>query len=146
VAEDPHAIEREIAQTREELAATVDAISYKANVPARAREGLSDGVIVLREKGRELVERSRPVAERVRREAAARAQDAARLAKEKRAEAVPVAKRVMPALQEKRAEAVSLAKRAVPALQAARTWILARLPAWIPGRASADQEAAPSER
>lgn len=146
MAEDPRAIEREIAQTREELAATVEAISHKANVPARAREGLSDGMQTLRLKARELAERSRPVAERVRKEAATRAQGAAKLAKEKRAEAVPVAKRVMPALQEKRAEALSLAKGAVPALQAARRWIVARIPAWIPGRASADPEAAPSER
>jgi uncharacterized membrane protein len=41
VAEDPDAIRREIEDTREEMAETIDALEYKADVPARLADGLS---------------------------------------------------------------------------------------------------------
>ena len=40
--QDPDAIRREIEQTRERMGDTVDAIGYKADVPARTKEKVSD--------------------------------------------------------------------------------------------------------
>lgn len=40
--EDPRAIERRIEQTREHMGDTVSALAYKADVPARVRENVSD--------------------------------------------------------------------------------------------------------
>jgi gas vesicle protein len=42
--QDPDAIREEIAQTRAEMGETVDAIGYKADVPSRAKEKLSEKV------------------------------------------------------------------------------------------------------
>jgi gas vesicle protein len=42
--EDPAVIRREIENTRERMGETVDAMAYKADVPARARERVSDNV------------------------------------------------------------------------------------------------------
>jgi ElaB/YqjD/DUF883 family membrane-anchored ribosome-binding protein len=42
MAEDPDAIRREIADTREEIAETIDAIEYKADVPSRAGDRVSE--------------------------------------------------------------------------------------------------------
>jgi gas vesicle protein len=42
--QDPDAIRREIEQTRERMGDTVDALGYKADVPARAKESISDTV------------------------------------------------------------------------------------------------------
>jgi gas vesicle protein len=42
VGETPDEIRREIEQTREEMGDTVDALSYKANVPARAKGWVAD--------------------------------------------------------------------------------------------------------
>ncbi len=40
--EDPAAIREEIEQTRERMGETVDALGYKADVPARAKDSISD--------------------------------------------------------------------------------------------------------
>ena len=42
--EDPDVIRHEIEQTRERMGDTVDAIGYKADVPSRAKESISDKV------------------------------------------------------------------------------------------------------
>ena len=42
--QDPDAIRQEIEQTRERMGDTVDALGYKADVPARAKESISDKV------------------------------------------------------------------------------------------------------
>jgi hypothetical protein len=42
--QDPDAIRQDIAQTRAELGETVEAIGYKADVPSRAKEAVSDKV------------------------------------------------------------------------------------------------------
>lgn len=42
--EDPAAIRQEIEQTRERMGDTVDALGYKADVPSRAKESISDKV------------------------------------------------------------------------------------------------------
>jgi gas vesicle protein len=42
--QDPAAIRREIEQTREHMGDTVDALGYKADVPSRAKESVSDKV------------------------------------------------------------------------------------------------------
>lgn len=42
--QDPDAIRQEIEQTRERMGDTVDALGYKADVPARTRESLQDKV------------------------------------------------------------------------------------------------------
>jgi hypothetical protein len=42
VADDPDVIKREIEETRERMGETVSALSYKADVPARARDRVSD--------------------------------------------------------------------------------------------------------
>ena len=48
--EDPAAIREEIENTRDRMGATVDAIGYKADVPARARDTISDRVQSVKEK------------------------------------------------------------------------------------------------
>jgi ElaB/YqjD/DUF883 family membrane-anchored ribosome-binding protein len=48
--QDPAAIRKEIEQTREHMGETVDALGYKADVPARAKESISDKVDALRSK------------------------------------------------------------------------------------------------
>jgi len=40
--QDPDAIRQDIAQTRSELSETVEAVGYKADVPSRAKEAVSD--------------------------------------------------------------------------------------------------------
>jgi ElaB/YqjD/DUF883 family membrane-anchored ribosome-binding protein len=42
--QDPDAIRQDIAQTRSEMSETVEAVGYKADVPARAKETVSDKV------------------------------------------------------------------------------------------------------
>jgi hypothetical protein len=42
--QDPDAIRQDIAQTRTELSETVDAVGYKADVPSRAKDAVSDKV------------------------------------------------------------------------------------------------------
>lgn len=42
--QDPDAIRQEIEETRERMGDTVDALGYKADVPARAKESISDRV------------------------------------------------------------------------------------------------------
>jgi ElaB/YqjD/DUF883 family membrane-anchored ribosome-binding protein len=42
--QDPDAIRQDIEQTRERMGDTVDALGYKADVPARAKESISDKV------------------------------------------------------------------------------------------------------
>src|SRR5436305_4931844 len=42
--EDPAAIREQIEQTRERMGDTVDALGYKADVPARAKQSISDKV------------------------------------------------------------------------------------------------------
>ena len=42
--EDPAAIRQEIEQTRERMGDTVDALGYKADVPARAKDSITDKV------------------------------------------------------------------------------------------------------
>jgi ElaB/YqjD/DUF883 family membrane-anchored ribosome-binding protein len=48
--QDPAAIRKEIEETREHMGETVDALGYKADVPARAKESISDKVGALRSK------------------------------------------------------------------------------------------------
>jgi gas vesicle protein len=48
--EDPRAIRQEIAMTRESMGDTVDALAYKSDVKARAKESVSDKVTRVREK------------------------------------------------------------------------------------------------
>ena len=42
--QDPDAIRQDIAQTRSEMSETVEAVGYKADVPSRAKEAVSDKV------------------------------------------------------------------------------------------------------
>lgn len=46
--QDPAVIRREIEQTREHMGDTVDALGYKADVPARAKDSVSEKVDVLK--------------------------------------------------------------------------------------------------
>jgi gas vesicle protein len=48
--QDPAAIRKEIEQTREHMGDTVDALGYKADVPARAKESVSEKVGSLKSK------------------------------------------------------------------------------------------------
>jgi hypothetical protein len=48
--EDPNAIRHEIEQTRERMGDTVDALGYKADVPARAKESISEKVGAVKSK------------------------------------------------------------------------------------------------
>ena len=48
--QDPDAIRQEIEQTRERMGDTVDALGYKADVPARAKESISDKVDTVKSK------------------------------------------------------------------------------------------------
>jgi Protein of unknown function (DUF3618) len=48
--EDPGAIRQEIEATRERMGQTVDALSYKADVPARTRESIQEKVHGVRSK------------------------------------------------------------------------------------------------
>jgi ElaB/YqjD/DUF883 family membrane-anchored ribosome-binding protein len=48
--EDPDAIREQIEQTRDRMGDTVDALGYKADVPARAKDSLNDRVDTLRSK------------------------------------------------------------------------------------------------
>jgi gas vesicle protein len=48
--EDPAAIRQEIEDTRERLGDTVDALGYKADVPARAKDSISDKVQAVKAK------------------------------------------------------------------------------------------------
>ncbi len=48
--QDPAVIRREIEQTREHMGETVDALGYKADVPARAKDSVSDKVDSLKSK------------------------------------------------------------------------------------------------
>jgi ElaB/YqjD/DUF883 family membrane-anchored ribosome-binding protein len=48
--QDPAVIRREIEETREHMGDTVEALGYKADVPARARESVSDKVDTLKSK------------------------------------------------------------------------------------------------
>ncbi len=48
--EDPAAIRQQIEQTRDRMGETVDALGYKADVPARAKESISDKVHGVRAK------------------------------------------------------------------------------------------------
>jgi hypothetical protein len=50
VGKEPDAIREEIAQTRNEMSETVEAIGYKADVPARAKEKVSDKLDAARSK------------------------------------------------------------------------------------------------
>jgi ElaB/YqjD/DUF883 family membrane-anchored ribosome-binding protein len=47
--QDPDEIRREIAETRDRMSETVDAIGYKADVPSRVRENLSQRVETVKE-------------------------------------------------------------------------------------------------
>ena len=42
--QDPDAIRQDIEQTRAEMSETVEAVGYKADVPSRAKEAVSDKV------------------------------------------------------------------------------------------------------
>jgi ElaB/YqjD/DUF883 family membrane-anchored ribosome-binding protein len=47
---DPDTIRRDIEQTRDRMGETVDAVGYKADVPARTKEKVSDSVGAVKEK------------------------------------------------------------------------------------------------
>src|SRR5918912_4291463 len=42
--QDPHAIRQDIEQTRAEMSETVEAVGYKADVPSRAKDAVSEKV------------------------------------------------------------------------------------------------------
>ncbi len=48
--QDPEVIRREIEQTRERMGETVEALGYKADVPSRTKEAVSDKVTSVKEK------------------------------------------------------------------------------------------------
>jgi len=48
--QDPDAIRQDIAQTRAEMSETVEAVGYKADVPSRAKEAVSDKVETVKSK------------------------------------------------------------------------------------------------
>lgn len=48
--QDPDAIRQEIERTRDEMSETIDAIGYKADVPARSKEAVSDKVDAVKDK------------------------------------------------------------------------------------------------
>jgi gas vesicle protein len=48
--QDPEVIRREIEQTRERMGETVEALGYKADVPSRAKDAVSDRVTSVKEK------------------------------------------------------------------------------------------------
>lgn len=48
--EDPSAIREQVEQTRERLGETVDALAYKADVPSRTKEAMSDKMSNIKEK------------------------------------------------------------------------------------------------
>jgi gas vesicle protein len=50
VGQDPEAIRREIEDTRERMGETADALAYKADVPSRTKEAVSDKVQSVKEK------------------------------------------------------------------------------------------------
>jgi gas vesicle protein len=52
--QDPDAIRQEIEQTRERMGDAVDALGYKADVPARAKESISDNVDTVKSKFSEI--------------------------------------------------------------------------------------------
>jgi ElaB/YqjD/DUF883 family membrane-anchored ribosome-binding protein len=57
--QDPDAIRQDIAQTRAEMTETVEAIGYKADVPARAKEKVADKVDAARSKVSEATTRAK---------------------------------------------------------------------------------------
>jgi gas vesicle protein len=57
--QDPDAIRQEIAQTRAEMTETVEAIGYKADVPSRAKEKLSEKVDSVKAKVSDTATRAR---------------------------------------------------------------------------------------
>jgi hypothetical protein len=57
--QDPDAIREEIAQTRAEMGETVEAIGYKADVPSRAKEAVSDKVDTVKAKVSDTATRAR---------------------------------------------------------------------------------------
>jgi Protein of unknown function (DUF3618) len=57
--QDPDAIREEIEQTRVEMGETVEAIGYKADVPSRAKEAVSDKVDNMRSKVAETASRAK---------------------------------------------------------------------------------------
>ena len=57
--QDPDAIRQDIEQTRAEMTETVDAIGYKVDVPARAREAESDKVDAARSRVGQVTSRAR---------------------------------------------------------------------------------------
>jgi ElaB/YqjD/DUF883 family membrane-anchored ribosome-binding protein len=59
MAKDPDAIREEIEQTRAEMTETVEAIGYKADVPARAKEKVADKVDAARSKVSEATTRAK---------------------------------------------------------------------------------------
>jgi hypothetical protein len=58
---DPDAIKAGIEQTREQLAATVDELAYRLDVPARAKEGVREGVARARDTAVETYRESPPL-------------------------------------------------------------------------------------
>jgi ElaB/YqjD/DUF883 family membrane-anchored ribosome-binding protein len=50
VAQDPEVIRREIQETREHMGDTVDALAYKADVPTRTKERISDTMTSVKDK------------------------------------------------------------------------------------------------
>jgi ElaB/YqjD/DUF883 family membrane-anchored ribosome-binding protein len=65
VAEDPDAIRREIAHTREEMAETIDAIEYKADVKSRARDRMTEMRQAVAERADTVLSSIRGTAQRV---------------------------------------------------------------------------------
>jgi ElaB/YqjD/DUF883 family membrane-anchored ribosome-binding protein len=57
--QDPDAIRQDIAQTRAELSETVEAVGYKADVPSRAKEAVSDKVESVKAKVTDTATRAR---------------------------------------------------------------------------------------
>jgi Protein of unknown function (DUF3618) len=57
--QDPDAIRQDIAQTRSEMSETVEAVGYKADVPSRAKEAVSEKVENVRSKVSDTATRAR---------------------------------------------------------------------------------------
>ena len=59
--QDPDAIRQDIAQTRAEMSDTVEAVGYKADVPSRAKEAVSDKVESVKSKVSDTATRAKEV-------------------------------------------------------------------------------------
>jgi hypothetical protein len=57
--QDPDAIRQDIAQTRDDMGETVEAVGYKADVPSRAKEAVADKADAAKSRVREATRRAK---------------------------------------------------------------------------------------